>query len=93
MKSYDSELKTFQTQFPWVQNQSVFTTFLAQHYRSMQDGKTGSGERKRFHAFKGFRQRSVQESRKKIHETEDIMHERTMKKKELSDQIWRKTSG
>jgi hypothetical protein len=51
-KSYDSELKTFRTQFLRAQNRSEFTTLLAQHDRSIQEDETGTGEGKGFHAFK-----------------------------------------
>jgi hypothetical protein len=54
LKSYDSELKTFRTQFLWVQNHNEFTALLAQHNRSMQEDETGIREGKIFYAFKQF---------------------------------------
>jgi hypothetical protein len=47
LKSYDSELKTFRTQFLWVQNHSVSSaTLLAQHNRSTQGGPNRKRRRK-----------------------------------------------
>jgi hypothetical protein len=55
--------------------------------------RQGAEKEKSFLHLKGFDRRSVQGVRKRKHETEVITHERTMKKKELSDRIWKKTSG
>ena len=52
LKSNDSELKMFRTQFLRVQNHSEFTALLAQHNRSAQEDEAGIGEGKRFYAFK-----------------------------------------